>query len=170
MWNYIYYSVYLETIDISDHNAIEKYVYQKVSALPCRSVSVEITQCRENDGCYFPLSHSILSIQIQSSSIDFFPLFKTLSLEGVKDDADARQLEALQSTVRMVLEKVGRARQRKGRKRDGELDRVGGRVAEEYLPLDTCTASFIKFFISHLFSSGAAEVKREGTEKTVALI
>lgn len=68
----------------------------------------------ENDGCYFPLSHSILSIQIQSSSIDFFPLFKSLSLEGVKDDADARQLEALQSTVRMVLEKVGRARQRKG--------------------------------------------------------
>ena len=68
------------------------------------------------------------SIQIQSSSIDFFPLFKTLSLEGVKDDTDARQLEALQSTVRMVLEKVGRARQRKGRKRDGELDRVGGRV------------------------------------------
>ena len=58
MWNYIYYSVYLETIDTSDHNAIEKYVYQKVSALPCRSVSVEITQCRENDGCYF--FHSLI--------------------------------------------------------------------------------------------------------------
>ena len=49
MWNYIYYSVYLETIDISDHNAIEKYVYQKVSVLPYRSISVEKV---ENDDCY----------------------------------------------------------------------------------------------------------------------
>ena len=46
-------------------------------------------------------------IQIQSSSIDFFPLFKALSLEKTEDDTDTHQLEALQSTVRMVLEKVG---------------------------------------------------------------
>ena len=31
MWIYIYYSVYLDTIDVSDHNAIEKFVYEMVS-------------------------------------------------------------------------------------------------------------------------------------------
>ena len=30
MWDYIYYSIYLDTIDISDHNAIESYVYKMV--------------------------------------------------------------------------------------------------------------------------------------------
>jgi hypothetical protein len=27
---YIYFSIYLDTIDISDHNAIEKYVYEMI--------------------------------------------------------------------------------------------------------------------------------------------
>ena len=31
MWMYVYFSIYLDTIDISDHNAIEKYVYEMVS-------------------------------------------------------------------------------------------------------------------------------------------
>ena len=35
MWMYIYFSIYLDTIDISDHNAIEKYVYEMVS-MSCR--------------------------------------------------------------------------------------------------------------------------------------
>ena len=30
MWAYIYYSLYLDQIDTSDHNAIEKYIYEKV--------------------------------------------------------------------------------------------------------------------------------------------
>lgn len=30
MWAYVYYSIYLDQIDTSDHNAIEKYVYEKV--------------------------------------------------------------------------------------------------------------------------------------------
>ena len=30
MWAYIYYSVYLDQIDVTNHNAIEKYVYEKV--------------------------------------------------------------------------------------------------------------------------------------------
>lgn len=33
MWTYIYFSIYLDTIDISDHNAIEKYVYEMVRPL-----------------------------------------------------------------------------------------------------------------------------------------
>jgi inositol 1,4,5-triphosphate receptor type 1 len=31
MWNYIYLSIYLDQIDISDHNAIQKYIYDMVS-------------------------------------------------------------------------------------------------------------------------------------------
>ena len=31
MWDYIYFHLYLERIDTSDHNAIESYVYNKVS-------------------------------------------------------------------------------------------------------------------------------------------
>ena len=31
MWNYVYYSNYLDSIDTSDHTAIQKYVYELVS-------------------------------------------------------------------------------------------------------------------------------------------
>ncbi len=31
MWDYIYYSIYLDQIDVSDHNAIEKFVFEQVS-------------------------------------------------------------------------------------------------------------------------------------------
>ena len=31
MWAYIYYSIYLDQIDVTNHNAIEKYVYEKVA-------------------------------------------------------------------------------------------------------------------------------------------
>ena len=30
MWAYVYYSLYLDQIDVTNHNAIEKYVYAKV--------------------------------------------------------------------------------------------------------------------------------------------
>lgn len=30
MWDYVYYSLYVDTIDTGDHNAIQKYVYEKV--------------------------------------------------------------------------------------------------------------------------------------------
>ena len=31
MWNYVYYSLHMDSIDTSDHNAIQKYVYGLVS-------------------------------------------------------------------------------------------------------------------------------------------
>ena len=31
MWDYVYYSLYLDSIDTGDHNAIQKYVYELVS-------------------------------------------------------------------------------------------------------------------------------------------
>ena len=30
MWAYASYSIYLDMIDVANHNAIEKYVYEKV--------------------------------------------------------------------------------------------------------------------------------------------
>lgn len=30
MWDYIYFSIYLDQIDTSDHNAIQKFVYDQV--------------------------------------------------------------------------------------------------------------------------------------------
>ena len=31
MWAYIYYSIYLDSMDTNDHNAVQKYVYEMVS-------------------------------------------------------------------------------------------------------------------------------------------
>lgn len=42
MWTYIYFSIYLDTIDISDHNAIEKYVYEMVRSRPVIIVSATV--------------------------------------------------------------------------------------------------------------------------------
>ena len=39
MWTYIYYSIYLDTIDISDHNAIQSFVYNKV----CETVNIVLS-------------------------------------------------------------------------------------------------------------------------------
>lgn len=33
MWDYVYYSLYLDNIDTGDHNAIQKYVYEQVSTI-----------------------------------------------------------------------------------------------------------------------------------------
>ena len=33
MWDYIKYIMYLEEIDVSDHNAIEHYVHQQVAKM-----------------------------------------------------------------------------------------------------------------------------------------
>ena len=30
MWDYAYYSLYVDSIDVSNHNAIQKYVYDMV--------------------------------------------------------------------------------------------------------------------------------------------
>lgn len=30
MWNYIYFSLHLDQIDVRDHDAIEKYIHERV--------------------------------------------------------------------------------------------------------------------------------------------
>ena len=52
MWNYIYYSLYLDRIDISDYNAIESYVYNQVKFYWGYS---RITEIKDGDTGYFPL-------------------------------------------------------------------------------------------------------------------
>ena len=43
MWNYIYFHLYLERIDISDHNASESYTYHKVSLMAIdESVTIHV--------------------------------------------------------------------------------------------------------------------------------
>lgn len=38
MWSYIFYSIYLDQIDVTNHNAIEKYIYKRVKNVNLRSV------------------------------------------------------------------------------------------------------------------------------------
>lgn len=33
MWDYIYFYLYLERIDVSDHNALESYAYHQASSI-----------------------------------------------------------------------------------------------------------------------------------------
>ena len=92
MWMYVYFSIYLDTIDISDHNAIEKYVYEMVSTFNLSACLQEIWSC------------STLSSQIKERSFEFFPLFQARCLE-TEEDETAKQLEALCSKVTSVLER-----------------------------------------------------------------
>ena len=40
MWKYIYYSIYLDTKDTSDHTALEKFVYEMVSAVDYKGQAI----------------------------------------------------------------------------------------------------------------------------------
>ena len=40
MWDYIYFYIHLERIDINDHNAIESYVYKQVLIFKCGSLLI----------------------------------------------------------------------------------------------------------------------------------
>ena len=90
MWNYIYFSIYLDQIDTSDHNAIEGYVYEMV-----RSLTISLWK-------RVYLLHSSSS-QIQEESLEFFPLLAALSL-GEEEDEIGRQLEKLETMVKDVLD------------------------------------------------------------------
>ena len=92
MWMYIYFSIYLDTIDISDHNAIEKYVYEMVS-VPSLSAA-----------CTLSATVTLFSSQIDEGKFDFFPLLQAQCLEREEDET-AKQLEALRTMVTSVLER-----------------------------------------------------------------
>ena len=49
MWDYVYYSLYLDNIDTGDHNAIQKYVYElvkKICILDNLNIITSISLCR----------------------------------------------------------------------------------------------------------------------------
>lgn len=97
MWAYIYYSMYLDRVDINDHNATEKYVFEKV--------------------CHFyPVSYKLLSNilpptappppapnpQIKDGNISYIPFNKALVLTEVEDEGEQlkKELEELSDTVK----------------------------------------------------------------------
>jgi len=45
MWDYIYFSIYLDHIDISDHNAIESFVYNMVRRFDYTSIIGRFNFC-----------------------------------------------------------------------------------------------------------------------------
>ncbi|XP_019861654.1 PREDICTED: inositol 1,4,5-trisphosphate receptor type 2-like [Amphimedon queenslandica] len=49
MWNYVYYSLYLDSIDIGDHNAIQKYVYELMLENNTRFFPQEEARCLINE-------------------------------------------------------------------------------------------------------------------------
>ena len=61
MWRYIYLSIYLDQIDISDHNAIQKFVYDMVSATVCVVCSLHYRGFPTTElNNYLPLPRKVL--------------------------------------------------------------------------------------------------------------
>ena len=63
MWDYVYYSLYIDNIDTGDQNAIQKYVYEQVWLL-CTT-------------CEFQVYFSFFRLRINRQS--FFPNKKQLA-------------------------------------------------------------------------------------------
>lgn len=94
MWEYIYLSIYLDQIDISDHNAIQKYVYDTVSWLYVQSMYT-----------IFHKTYDIIHVsQISKEKHDFFPLFHALALEK-EEDKQAKQLDDIKTMVEKILKR-----------------------------------------------------------------
>ena len=94
MWNYVYYSNYLDSIDTSDHTAIQKYVYELVSH--------EYSTGLDQRNAWISLI--IFCAQIDENKSDFFPKEKALCLGGEEDHADA-QLEQIQDMIEDLLQR-----------------------------------------------------------------
>ena len=94
MWNYIYLSIYLDQIDISDYNAIQKFIYDMVSKH--KHDYANIFTCLE--------IYLMIDFQITREKHDFFPLFQALELEKEEDKTE-KQLDALKNMVEKILKK-----------------------------------------------------------------
>ena len=90
MWDYIYFYLHLERIDVSDHNAIESYAYHQVASnVICNMLS------------------TLHILQIKDEKSDFFPLFHAKSLK-VAPDETLTQLNELKEMVAEILERFHR--------------------------------------------------------------
>ena len=96
MWRYIYFSLYLDTIDISDHNAIQKFVHDMVLAImPSNRLLVCVCTCM------FMINSPL---QISEGKIGFFPLFQALALEEEVDET-RKQLDEVKAKVDILFKR-----------------------------------------------------------------
>ena len=85
MWDYIYFSIYLEQIDTSDHNAIESFVYNMVRRFDYTSIIGRFNFC------------TLWSSQIDKGNPDFFPLLVALAQDEEVEDETAHHQEELKT-------------------------------------------------------------------------
>ena len=94
MWAYIYYSIYLDQVDISDHNAIEKYVYTKVINYTVVERSLEeslrVSIEKASDAVW---THDLMLFQMQAGDADYIPYNKALVLKEEKDEDEELKKE-----------------------------------------------------------------------------
>ena len=83
MWDYIYFSIYLEQIDISDHNAIENFVYNMVRRFDYTSIIGRFNFC------------TLWSSQIDKGNPDFFPLLVALAQDEEEEELKTMFRDAL---------------------------------------------------------------------------
>lgn len=96
MWDYVYFYLHLERIDISDHNSIESYVYHQVTSRHSQLESFLLWVA-----IYF--THK----QIKDGKTDFFPLFQAKSLKVAQDET-LTQLKELKEMVAEIMERFQR--------------------------------------------------------------
>ena len=94
MWAYIYYSIYLETIDTSEHSAIESFIYTLVK----RQLAVYGRPHCTVASLYLPPPSFH---KLREGHLEFFPLLVSLALE--KEEATtAKQLEELKCMMQQL--------------------------------------------------------------------
>ena len=94
MWDYIYFSIYLEQIDISDHNAIESFVYNMVRRFDYTSIIGRFNFC------------TLWSSQIDKGNPDFFPLLVALAQDEEEEELKTMFRDALdhfEAEVRVLV-------------------------------------------------------------------
>ena len=79
MWNYVYYSMYLDSIDTSNHTAIQKQVYDLVRYLCVLSLYVPHDIATLHYALYIKI---FIMMQIMEGKSDFFPKEEACCLEG----------------------------------------------------------------------------------------
>ena len=94
MWDYIYFSIYLEQIDTSDHNAIESFVYNMVRRFDYTSIIGRFNFCTP------------WSSQINKGNPDFFPLLVALAQDEEEEELKTMFRDALdhfEAEVRVLV-------------------------------------------------------------------
>lgn len=120
MWNYIYYSIYLDQIDVTNHNAIEKYIHQKVTACmcnsqlltmqaPCMMMTIVVLQLCSYAHIAGKIISHYLKFQMICGNINYIPFEKALVLEKhVQDEENElkRDLQQLENKMNSLLQNL----------------------------------------------------------------